>query len=368
MAGATGSVKALFASIGAKARSPALPPTALQDAPAAPAAPQDQQHQDGGGSSSSSSRMGGATAAMAATAATLTAAAATADSSLLINRVHVPPPPPPSPPDAQQTAAEARPRNTTTASSAAGLGSAALLPPYAFSSHAAAPGAKPHLPAATVLAQGKPVLARTDSGSGGASLSAPSAPAPASASSAALHAAASAPASEAPWQSLPKDIFAGSLAGMATTVVGQPLDTIKTRFQAGIKAGGVWHTGRAMLRNEGLASFFRGMSSPLWLSAAYAGAYYASYLQVRGRRAGRKEKGRQEVGLRGSAHVFRAAFFDQADTAVTGGVLRLCLAAPLARCRRLDQHSCCADFGGGDSLPHKRGRGGLGRERERTAP
>ena len=296
MAGVVGKTKAIFASTGAKVRSPAPPAAVLQDPPDAE---QDVTATHGAteAEAEADTRAGLTRPADDIVGLETLSPAVDADghADVPISRVSVPyassqglstsmdqvpaMTPPAARNDLHSTAGQP---NATTSSAAP------LFAPYRLSPQMQTAGDdKPAgcRPSMDVYAAVRTLPAATGQEHAGNEKGSPPSPS-------ALLTAARAPAGEPPWVSLPKDIFAGSLAGMATTVVGQPLDTIKTRFQAGVKHGGVWHTAKAMARNEGAASFFRGMSSPLWLSAAYAGAYYASYLQVLEER---KELGRQNL-------------------------------------------------------------------------
>lgn len=293
MAGVVGKTKAIFASTGAKVRSPGPPAAALQDPPAAE---QDAAATHG----ATEAETAGLTRPLdTCCLESLPPVVAGSDgqADVLISRISVPDVSSQHPSTTMDHARAGTPaaacndlhttagqRNATTSSAAP------LLVPCRPVLQTQTGNDKPTgRPAMDVYAAVRTLPA------------APGSPPPSPSTSSALFTAARAPAGEPPWVSLPKDVFAGSLAGMATTVVGQPLDTIKTRFQAGVKHGGVWHTAKAMARNEGAASFFRGMSSPLWLSAAYAGAYYASYLQV-WKAIVRREKGSVPQPRNGGKH------------------------------------------------------------------
>jgi hypothetical protein len=59
---------------------------------------------------------------------------------------------------------------------------------------------------------------------------------------------------------------AGAFAGVVGTVLGSPLDTIKTRLQAEAKAGGssrMLPVARSIYRQEGVRGFYRGLAPPL---------------------------------------------------------------------------------------------------------
>eukprot|EP01099_Mayorella_cantabrigiensis_P001638 TRINITY_DN1734_c0_g1_i2.p1 TRINITY_DN1734_c0_g1~~TRINITY_DN1734_c0_g1_i2.p1 ORF type:complete len:182 (+),score=3.24 TRINITY_DN1734_c0_g1_i2:97-642(+) len=59
------------------------------------------------------------------------------------------------------------------------------------------------------------------------------------------------------------DVFAGSLAGVFGTIVGYPLDTIKSRLQT----QGIYSSGsdcfRKIIKTEGFHGLFRGMMAPI---------------------------------------------------------------------------------------------------------
>jgi len=64
-----------------------------------------------------------------------------------------------------------------------------------------------------------------------------------------------------------KDILAGTVGGMATVLVGHPLDTIKVRLQAQSSANpmysGAWDCAVKTWKFEGFRGFYKGMQSPL---------------------------------------------------------------------------------------------------------
>jgi len=96
-----------------------------------------------------------------------------------------------------------------------------------------------------------------------------------------------------------KDLFAGSVRGMAQVIVGHPLDTVKVRLQTqslvhqpisllheGIdhqhsvpKFGGMLECMRYTFKNEGLSGFYKGAQSPLLISALYSAALFVAYGQ-----------------------------------------------------------------------------------------
>lgn len=65
-----------------------------------------------------------------------------------------------------------------------------------------------------------------------------------------------------------KDFVAGTLAGMASKLIGHPFDTVKVRLQAqGSKASGYrggLDCARKMVKFEGFASLYRGMMAPMF--------------------------------------------------------------------------------------------------------
>eukprot|EP00520_Triparma_pacifica_P004886 CAMPEP_0118663050 /NCGR_PEP_ID=MMETSP0785-20121206/17182_1 /TAXON_ID=91992 /ORGANISM="Bolidomonas pacifica, Strain CCMP 1866" /LENGTH=277 /DNA_ID=CAMNT_0006556683 /DNA_START=73 /DNA_END=902 /DNA_ORIENTATION=- len=61
-----------------------------------------------------------------------------------------------------------------------------------------------------------------------------------------------------------RDIFGGFTAGVVGTVIGYPLDTIKTRMQTGSSGGGgIFAVGRRILQTEGFPAFYKGIGTPL---------------------------------------------------------------------------------------------------------
>ncbi|XP_075993587.1 solute carrier family 25 member 48 [Genypterus blacodes] len=65
------------------------------------------------------------------------------------------------------------------------------------------------------------------------------------------------------------DFMAGWIAGACSVVVGHPLDTVKTRLQAGKGYQNSLHCVLAIYRKETVAGFFKGMSFPLASNMAY---------------------------------------------------------------------------------------------------
>uniref|UniRef100_A0A8C5DF86 Solute carrier family 25 member 48 n=1 Tax=Gouania willdenowi TaxID=441366 RepID=A0A8C5DF86_GOUWI len=59
------------------------------------------------------------------------------------------------------------------------------------------------------------------------------------------------------------DFFAGWIGGASSVVVGHPLDTVKTRLQAGKGYKSLVHCVLTIYRKETAAGFFKGMSFPL---------------------------------------------------------------------------------------------------------
>ncbi|XP_069508697.1 solute carrier family 25 member 48 isoform X2 [Ambystoma mexicanum] len=65
------------------------------------------------------------------------------------------------------------------------------------------------------------------------------------------------------------DFVAGWVGGAAGVIVGHPLDTVKTRLQAGQGYGSTLNCILTIYRNEHVAGFFKGMSFPLVSIAIY---------------------------------------------------------------------------------------------------
>ncbi|KAM5301791.1 solute carrier family 25 member 48 isoform 1-T1 [Glossophaga mutica] len=66
-----------------------------------------------------------------------------------------------------------------------------------------------------------------------------------------------------------EDFAAGWIGGAASVVVGHPLDTVKTRLQAGVGYGNTLSCIRTVYRKESVFGFFKGMSFPLASIAVY---------------------------------------------------------------------------------------------------
>ncbi|XP_057706583.1 solute carrier family 25 member 48 isoform X3 [Corythoichthys intestinalis] len=65
------------------------------------------------------------------------------------------------------------------------------------------------------------------------------------------------------------DFLAGWVGGASSVVVGHPLDTVKTRLQAGKGYKSTMHCIVTTYRKEAAAGFFKGMSFPVATIAAY---------------------------------------------------------------------------------------------------
>ncbi len=60
------------------------------------------------------------------------------------------------------------------------------------------------------------------------------------------------------------EVIAGCAAGVIGTIIGFPLDTIKTRMQTSLGSTVSMHeTAGILYRENGIKSFYRGLSSPL---------------------------------------------------------------------------------------------------------
>lgn len=78
---------------------------------------------------------------------------------------------------------------------------------------------------------------------------------------------------------------AGALAGLVNTLVLSPLDVVKTRLQvqgsgasaAATQYRGMFHALHAMLREEGLRSYYRGLSASLWAFVPNWAIYWYTY-------------------------------------------------------------------------------------------
>lgn len=66
-----------------------------------------------------------------------------------------------------------------------------------------------------------------------------------------------------------EDFVAGWIGGASSVIVGYPLDTVKTRLQAGVGYGNTLSCIRMVYRKEGVFGFFKGMSFPLASIAVY---------------------------------------------------------------------------------------------------
>ncbi|CAH6796978.1 Slc25a48 [Phodopus roborovskii] len=66
-----------------------------------------------------------------------------------------------------------------------------------------------------------------------------------------------------------EDFAAGWIGGAASVIVGYPLDTVKTRLQAGVGYRNTFNCIRLVYMRESVSGFFKGMSFPLASIAVY---------------------------------------------------------------------------------------------------
>ncbi|XP_003473220.1 solute carrier family 25 member 48 isoform X1 [Cavia porcellus] len=78
-----------------------------------------------------------------------------------------------------------------------------------------------------------------------------------------------------------EDFVAGWIGGTASVIVGHPLDTVKTRLQAGIGYGSTLNCIRMVYRRESVFGFFKGMSFPLASIAVYNSVVFGVFSNIR---------------------------------------------------------------------------------------
>jgi solute carrier family 25 carnitine/acylcarnitine transporter 20/29 len=77
-------------------------------------------------------------------------------------------------------------------------------------------------------------------------------------------------------ESFVKDIFPGSVAGLAQTIVGHPLDSIKVKY-VNSNAKTIYECMRIMYRDNGLRAFYQGIKSPLCGGLLYNTSVFYGY-------------------------------------------------------------------------------------------
>ncbi|XP_005376538.1 PREDICTED: solute carrier family 25 member 48 isoform X2 [Chinchilla lanigera] len=78
-----------------------------------------------------------------------------------------------------------------------------------------------------------------------------------------------------------EDFVAGWIGGTASVIVGHPLDTVKTRLQAGVGYGSTLSCIRMVYRRESVFGFFKGMSFPLASIAVYNSVVFGVFSNIR---------------------------------------------------------------------------------------
>jgi solute carrier family 25 carnitine/acylcarnitine transporter 20/29 len=72
-------------------------------------------------------------------------------------------------------------------------------------------------------------------------------------------------------------LIAGSAAGMASTLVAHPMDTIRTRLQTSSRFSGAIDCMRQTVANEGFRALYKGMAFPLGAQAVYKSVMFSAY-------------------------------------------------------------------------------------------
>ena len=72
-------------------------------------------------------------------------------------------------------------------------------------------------------------------------------------------------------------MFGGFFAGIIGTVIGYPLDTIKTRMQTSSTSRGMLATGSHLLKHEGKMAFYKGVATPLLSLTILSTLNFTSY-------------------------------------------------------------------------------------------
>ncbi|XP_041121060.1 solute carrier family 25 member 48 [Polyodon spathula] len=97
------------------------------------------------------------------------------------------------------------------------------------------------------------------------------------------------------------DFVAGWIGGAASTVVGHPLDTVKTRLQAGKGYKNTFHCILTVYRKENVSGFFKGLSFPLASITLYNSVVFGVYSNmqrlIRESRTGTERRGPDLVEL-----------------------------------------------------------------------
>lgn len=78
-----------------------------------------------------------------------------------------------------------------------------------------------------------------------------------------------------------EEAIGGLSAGVIGTVIGFPLDTIKTRMMVSSGSHGIFSVGRSIVKNEGISALYRGLVPPLLSLSALNTITFASYSYFR---------------------------------------------------------------------------------------
>jgi len=77
------------------------------------------------------------------------------------------------------------------------------------------------------------------------------------------------------------EALGGLSAGIVGTVIGYPLDLVKTRMQTTSHGVGIYRVGRTILKEEGILALYKGMTPPLISLAILNTATFTSYNYIR---------------------------------------------------------------------------------------
>lgn len=74
-----------------------------------------------------------------------------------------------------------------------------------------------------------------------------------------------------------KNLLAGSCAGVGSTLICHPLDTVRTRLQTNTQFRGAFHCMQETVAKEGISAFYKGLSFPLAAQGVYKANMFFSY-------------------------------------------------------------------------------------------
>ena len=77
------------------------------------------------------------------------------------------------------------------------------------------------------------------------------------------------------------DLVAGAGAGVLSTAIVQPLDTISNRIQVGTAKGNLFQVSKSIIKNEGVRGLYKGLGTKIMKIAPGMAITFAAYTPIK---------------------------------------------------------------------------------------